>query len=202
RWLEALAHVAPPGASTFTTAELMVAWGREDYRRAVRIADELAALGEREALARASGRAAALMAWCYLMCARPDGAEDVLAIAEEGDEVRAAQYLLRVYMAEGRTPAPPQLSGGAFDALVLIGKYFSGRFLELLDAVPASRWVDSVTTPWRIGALRAAGRTQQALELYEAAQATGMTSLSLHTVVAPEVLLDAGRLEEAQEAIA
>ena len=203
RWLELLAQVAPSGTSAFTTAELMLAGARDDYRQGVRVADQLGALGERERLARSSERAAALMAWCYLVCGRLDDAQAVLAVAEQGPEVAAVRYNLTLHTdpPDGGRPAAPELTGGPLDALILVTKYLFGRLSELDDR-PGSRWLDSVTGPWRIAALRATGRTQQALELYEAIRETVPSRLSLSMVVGPELLLDAGRHDDARQALA
>jgi ATP/maltotriose-dependent transcriptional regulator MalT/DNA-binding SARP family transcriptional activator len=201
RWLEALTEVAPRGSTTLTSAELMLAWAREDYRRGVRIADELASLDELGSLAGASALAAALMAWCYIICGRPLDASTLLATARHGAEVDAVRYVLEVSMGIGGDAVAPELTGSPFDAVVLFGKYWGGSLPELQEAWD-SPWVDSVTAPWRIAALRASGRTTEALELYEAAQAAGAATLVLYTIVAPDVLLDAGRVEEARAALA
>jgi len=54
----------------------------------------------------------------------------------------------------------------------------------------------------RIGALRATGRTAEALQQYEAARPAGFFSGVVASVVGPDVLLDAGRIEEARAALA
>ena len=51
---------------------------------------------------------------------------------------------------------------------------------------------------WRIGALRATGRTQRALELYEADEPAGTVPLRAGRERRPEVLIDAGRRDEAR----
>ena len=68
----------------------------------------------------------------------------------------------------------------------------------------ARRGRSGVATPWRIAMLRARGQTQRAIELYEEA----MRSLSvphsrmLSIFIGPELLVDAGRRDEARAAIA
>ena len=64
-WLSALGDVPRPSGATLAVAELMLAIGREDYRRGGRVADRLHLVGERDRLARESSRAAAMMAWSY-----------------------------------------------------------------------------------------------------------------------------------------
>jgi DNA-binding SARP family transcriptional activator len=203
RWLGALAAEAPLGASPLTSAEVMLGAARDDFRRGARIGDELAARGELERLVRSSERAAALVAWCYTVCARVDDAHAVMALARQGPEVGAVRYSTRLFAdppGEGEAVAPG-LTGGPLDAVVLISHYLLGRLSEL-DAVRGSRWTVSVTAPWRIAALRATGHTREALELYETAVGTGMNALGLDTIVGPELLLEAGRHEQARQALA
>jgi DNA-binding SARP family transcriptional activator len=62
--------------------------------------------------------------------------------------------------------------------------------------------MEAVTAAWRIASMRAAGRTQRALELLDATTAGGTATLALEASVGPEVLMDAGRPEAARTAIA
>jgi DNA-binding SARP family transcriptional activator len=55
--------------------------------------------------------------------------------------------------------------------------------------------------PGRIGALRATGRTAAALQEYEAAQRRGCFANLLESFVGPDVLFDAGRVDEARAAL-
>src|SRR6185503_8801070 len=81
RWIEALSPVVPVGDVGFAEAQLMLAIARDDQRHGTRIADELAALGRRDQLVAASERAAALMAWCYLLDGRIDEVHALLDAA-------------------------------------------------------------------------------------------------------------------------
>src|SRR5262249_32852097 len=63
RWLAALGGMA--AGSAFAVAEMMLALGREEYARCGRVADGLHMVSERQRLARASPRAAGMMAWSY-----------------------------------------------------------------------------------------------------------------------------------------
>jgi ATP/maltotriose-dependent transcriptional regulator MalT len=201
RWLEALAHVGPSGSSPLTTAELMLAVGREEYRRGTRIADQLEALGEREPLARESTRAAAMMAWSYFHACRIDDLRAVLAVAEEGEDIAAVRYLLTlVDERPDERSWSPQLTGGAADGLVIRLHYWRGRFAGLVGA-ESSGWADAVSAPWRIAALRATGRLDEALALYERAISQGWAAVGLHAVVAVELMTDLGRRADAEAAL-
>jgi DNA-binding SARP family transcriptional activator len=199
RWLDALAHVAPLGPSAFTVGELMLAIGEHDFRRGGRFADQLAALGERDEVAR-SGVAGPLMAWLYAGLGRVDDARQVLALAEPGPAVAAMRYALSI-MEPGPPPERPELTGTPLDAVIVAGDYFHGRLAGLVEE-RSSRWIEEIAGASRIGALRVAGRTQRALELYEAVRARRTVPFGLDSTVGPEVLIDAGRREEARAAIA
>ena len=51
--------------------------------------------------------------------------------------------------------------------------------------------------PWRIGALRASGHLEEALELYSGARESGRALPGLEVFLGPEVLIDAGRRDQA-----
>ncbi len=200
RWLEALADVAPVGASPLTSAELMLAVAREDLRRVVRIADQLEALGERDRLAAEFETAVWTMTWGYISTVRPDDVRAVLSAARPGPTTDLARYAAQVMLdlEDGPVRRPP-LTGTPIDAFVYIADYALGNLRDLLEE-PGSRWAEAVKGQWRIAALRALGHTQRALELYEAAEASsGM--LSLETWIGAEVLIDARRTEEARALI-
>ncbi|MEV0218251.1 BTAD domain-containing putative transcriptional regulator [Streptomyces sp. NPDC050704] len=213
RWLEAFGpagHEAPgpesfgpeslgPEPTELTTARLMLAWARDDYRGGVAIADGLLESGVRDEVAEESERAAALMVYCYAQCGRPWDVEEILRLADPGREVAAVRYSLGTMYPAYRTDAPPELTGGPFDACVLFAKYWFGHLSDLDVSLP-SHWGTSLATPWQIAALRAQGQTRRALELYERTRGSLSNSLSLHAVV-PELLLDAGRPAEAIAAI-
>jgi LuxR family maltose regulon positive regulatory protein len=202
RWLAALAHVAGPADRRLTTAELMLAIGEEDYPRGGAVADRLAGAGQREVLAGESALAASMMAWCYWHLGRVDEARVVVDAAAPGPEIEATLYLLRL-VDHTRTPAAardPHLSGGPLDALVMRVHYAHGRLHEV-SRLPESSWAAGVTTPWRVGALRAVGRTEQAVELYRA-HPDGWTPAWMHGIVGAELMIDLGDLDEARTVIA
>ncbi|NEA67053.1 BTAD domain-containing putative transcriptional regulator [Streptomyces sp. SID12488] len=198
RWLEAFGP-ADREPHELTTARLMLAWARDDYRGGVAIADALNRAATRDEVARASERAAALMIYCYAQCGRPGDVDEILRLAGPGAEVAAVRYSLGTMYPSYRIDTPPELTGGPFDACVLFAKYWFGHLGDL-DISLESHWGTSLATPWQIAALRAQGHTRRALELYERTRDSLSNSMSLHAVV-PELLLDAGRPDEAITAL-
>lgn len=200
RWLARLAPVTPPHASELNVAELSLAMGRGQVRRATAVGDRLHEAGERDRFVRDNDRAAGLLAWAYGEAGRFADYETVLAAAGDGPSVAAVRYTERV---TGRSTAHPrpELTGGPTDALVLAADHALGRFAEM--ATPAStRWITAVSTPWRIAALRASGRTEPALELYTEARRSPILVDALDaSSVGADLLVDAGRAQEALAAI-
>ncbi|HYF24377.1 MAG TPA: BTAD domain-containing putative transcriptional regulator [Baekduia sp.] len=198
RWLDVFQDLAPSGASAMTTAELMLAIGRDDLRSAVRIADQLQALGERDALAEMSSHAALFMSWAYLHVGRLDDIAAVLDAAGPGPMTSAVRYAAEILVDVPRSDAtmPPALSGGPLDALISLAHYAHGRLTELTDGTQ-SPWVQAVVAPYRIAALRALGHTHRALELYEASSTAAWADWAV-----PDLLLDAGRIDDARAFIA
>ena len=197
RWLAALTISGEPRPTPFAVAELMLCWAEEDYRGTERVADELAARGERAEVARRSPRAAALMIWCYYMRGRPADAEAIIAVSS-GAEVQAAAYLVA---GDDERPPRPELGGGPFDLFILFADYFSGR-LGAVEPASGSRWADSVVTAWKIAVLRANGRTGKAIEMYERAVAESSCPLGMLTFLGPELYVDAGDVPKARRAMA
>ncbi len=205
RWIATLEPVAPSSAHDWVEAQLLLGFTKLEYARSEQISDRLLKRGEREALASSSERAAALMGWNYLDAARIEDFKAVLAVAPEGPALAAVKYRawLTYNVEPGQKPVAPPRTGGPFDSAILIADYLLGR-LEDLPESEGSAWALGLATPWRIAMLRARGQTQRAIELYE--EATRSLSVPhsrmLSIFIGPELLVDAGRRDEARAAVA
>jgi LuxR family maltose regulon positive regulatory protein len=202
RWLTALRPVAPPGDETLGRAELMLAIGRERYHEGARVADRLAEAGELELVAGRSSGAAGMMAWCLWHVGRTEQARELVARAGGGRELAPLHYLFSL-IDRGGTGATkhPEETGGPLDGLIMRVRYAHGRLREVA-APPASPWAAAVSAPWRIGALRAIGRLDEALALYEAGGLADWAPVWFHAIVEPELMIDLGRTAEARQALA
>jgi ATP/maltotriose-dependent transcriptional regulator MalT/DNA-binding SARP family transcriptional activator len=195
RWLAALGAAAPTDPAAFPAAELMLALGQGDFRRAERVADTLAEAGQLE-----GSTCAAFAAWTYAVMLRVDDMQRVIALAGDGEAAKAVRYALP-HLAGGPPPERPPLTGGPFDALVLASDVGYGRFDRLIEE-SATRWIDAVSGARRVAVLRATGQTQRALALYQDMRARGQATVQLEAWAGPEVMIDAGREAEARDAIA
>jgi DNA-binding SARP family transcriptional activator len=202
RWLAALSELPDASASSLPVAEMMLALGREDYARCGRVADRLHMVSERQRLARKSPAAAGMMGWSYWHLGRWRDAQEVVSAAPESPEIEAVRFTLNLvdHRLAGGRPIEPELSGSPLDALVMRVAYAHGRLRMLADA-QAAGWIAAVTEPWRIGLLRATGHPEQALTLYEKAQAGGWAHVWLHAMVGPEILIDLALPDEARAAV-
>jgi ATP/maltotriose-dependent transcriptional regulator MalT/DNA-binding SARP family transcriptional activator len=201
RWLTTLAHDRAGGSLRLAEAEVAVAVARENFGAAVDVADRLLADGTRDALARSSDTAASMMVWVYWHLGRVDDAQQVLGLAHDTAPVRAVRYLMDLVEVGPQGPsASPPLTGGPMDALVRRVDYTQGRLSEVLDT-PTSPWSISVSAPWLAGALRATGRLQEALELYEA-EPSNWSAAWMQGMVVPELMIDLGRADDARAALA
>ena len=88
RWIKTLEPVVPSSAHDWVEAELLLGFTKLEYARSEKISDRLLERGEREAVAAASERAAALMGWNYLDAARIEDFKAVLAVAPDGPAAR------------------------------------------------------------------------------------------------------------------
>ena len=199
RWLQELAGHDTLGLPGLTTAKLMLAIAREDYGAGVGIADALADAGLRDDLAGASPRAATLMAWCYLHAGRVPDMRAVVESAAGDPAVEPMRYCLA--LTDGRKPDVfLPLSGGPLDALTMRVHYYLGA-LPLLAEVPESPWAARASESWRVGALRALGRTDEALALYETIGARG-GGIWHNAILSVELMHDLGRREAAWRELA
>ena len=124
----------------------------------------------------------------------------VLDAAPAGPDVNVVRYALAL-VEPGSGPPRPEPTGGLLDGMLYGIDYFRGRLGELTDD-PPSPWTRVAMGTGRMGALRATGHTAEALQQYEAARPAGFFSGVVDSVVGPDVLLDAGRVDEARAALA
>ncbi len=200
RWLTALAHGGDGASLRLAEAEVAVAVARENFGTAVDVADRLLIDGTRDALARSSDTAVSMMVWVYWHLGRVEDARQVLALGQDTAPVQAVRYLMDLVEVGPAGPAAsPPLTAGPTDALVRRVDYTKGRLSQVLNS-SASPWATSVSSPWRVGALRATGQLQEALELYEA-EPGHWSAAWMQGMVVPELMMDLGRKDEARSAL-
>jgi DNA-binding SARP family transcriptional activator len=198
RWLAALGEDVVVSHPKLVSAQLMLALAHEDYATGIRLADRLAVAGERDQLSRTCGRAATAFVHLYGAFGRVEDGAAVIEAA--GHNVAPALVYGLSFISDAPLRHSPAPCGDPFDAIIFQVDYFRGRLTKLLDwpANPLARWI---LGPFRIATLRATGQTQGALDLYRE-YPPGMARLCLNTFIGPELLLDAGLVDEAREVLA
>ena len=204
RWLDALDAVHRPPTPAVSTAALRVAFGLEEYRRGAALWDVHGAPWVDELVRTGSREPVVLLVWCLWHLGRLSESRRVAATLPEGEwHRRVARTVLALSLDD--PPPFPELGaprGGPLEGLLLRVAFSRGR-LDLLQERRdrSGSWREVQGAPWRIAALRAAGRGDEALAEWELRQGTPQP-LWLDALDGVELLLDAGRVEEARAALA
>jgi ATP/maltotriose-dependent transcriptional regulator MalT/DNA-binding SARP family transcriptional activator len=198
-WLAALAPVNRDRCA-LASAELMLAVAAENYRSAVKLADELREAGKLDDFVSSSARAGALMSWCHMHVGEVRTARSILAMTPPGSPKHAMQYCLSMLESDSPSEPPPHLTGESFDALIMRCHYYRGDF-ELAHEHALSGWAERVSESWRIGALLDTGRIDDAVRLLRAAEAAGETGAWFLGVLKVRVMSRLGDVEGAHSAL-
>ncbi|WP_433782121.1 winged helix-turn-helix domain-containing protein [Actinomycetospora sp. CA-101289] len=204
RWLDALGAVHRPPVLAVSTAALRVAFGLEEYRRGAALWD---AHGERwvaELVDADAPEPVVLLVWCLWHLGRLTEARRVAAALPDGGWHRRVAATVLALSVDDPPPFPELGAprGGPLEGLLLRVAYSRGRLDLLRDPQdPSGSWREVQGAPWRIAALRAAGRADEALAEWELRRGTPQP-LWLDALDGVELLLDAGRADEARGALA
>jgi len=197
RWIAEFAPDESPSRPTeLSIARLAVAIASYRMGDAAAVADDIAQRGALTAFVSDSDRAAQLVAWTYMWTGRYGEFRAVAALARQTPGMLAIRY-----GASLGTPAPPaprpSRTNGPADGMIFLADFFLGR-LATFTAPPVSRFAELLMGPFRIAAARVQGRTQGALDAYRSYRSQ-RGQLALRTMIGPEVLMDAGLIDEARE---
>jgi LuxR family maltose regulon positive regulatory protein len=196
RWLAAVDPRHASVAIDMAVAELIVAIGQQQFLRGAGVGDRLNAAGTRDELARSSGSAACMLAWCYWHVGQLDDARAVVDAAGLCPEQPILRYLLSLCFDDlADPPPPPALTGGPLDSLIFRLLWAHGR-LDKLRQVPTPRRAAGIAQPQRIRGLLAIGQTDQADQLSNG-QVIGHGWFDVMASV--ELLAENGRHEQAWE---
>ncbi|MFF0038873.1 BTAD domain-containing putative transcriptional regulator [Streptomyces mirabilis] len=198
-WLATFSDAeSPADPAQLTVARLALAVVKDEYQQGVDLCDALLAADTRQKLAHESNDAAVLMAWLYGVSGRVADADAIVGAARPSPAISAMSYGLQL-MDPQRSSTRPDLIGNPIDAYVLECDYFRGRLAEFAAPLE-SRWAQTVIGSYSIAALRASGQTQRALDACRS-YSSRLGRLPLQSFIEPEVLLDAGLMAEAREAL-
>ena len=205
RWLDQLQTSARPLSPRIGAIVLRVAFALEQTERGVELFTrhgrrwiaELAA-GDQDG----SGEALALLTWCLWHAGRVADAEQVAGLLPPG-RTRDIAFTMIALSRDEPPPAFPAFAttlSGPLDGLLMRLAFLRGRLAGLDDPGSFGPWRSVLGVPWVIAGLRATGRIEQAMALYEAHRGDPQP-LWLHSLDAVELMLDLGRGEDAWQAL-
>ncbi|MFJ4467212.1 BTAD domain-containing putative transcriptional regulator [Streptomyces sp. NPDC089424] len=198
RWLDALGTAVHTPTPEIGSVVLRVAFALEQWGRGVAFIDRhgydwLPELGAPDA-----EESRVLACWSLWHSGRIQEAQFVARQLPPGRSRHIADSLIAG--ATGDEPPPfPEYStmpSGPLDGLLMRVAFFRGR-LDALDA-PSSfdPWRTVLGGPWAVAALRATGRLDDAMAMYEPRRGSTQP-VWLHAVDAVDLMLDLGREDEA-----
>lgn len=197
-WLERWSECEVAGNPTsFTAAEIALDLASDRVSDALAVGDRLDRAGTLETFVQESDRAAQLLGWVYSTNGRVPEVERILNAAAPTPTMQALRY--GVSLINPGPPSPrPSRSNGPLDAYILQCDYYLGLLPDSTNA-SESRLIELLMGPFRIAATRVQGRTQAALDAYRA-YTSEVGRMQLYAIVGPELLMDAGLIDEAEEA--
>jgi DNA-binding SARP family transcriptional activator len=205
RWLDELQTSARPISPRIGAIVLRVAFALEQTGRGVELFTghgpgwiaELGAVDQD-----GSGEALALLTWCLWHAGRTADAEQVADLLPPG-RTRDIAFIMIALSRDVPPPTVPAFAttlSGPLDGLLMRLAFLRGRLAGLDDPGSYGPWRSVLGVPWVIAGLRATGRIEQAMALYEAHR-HGPQPLWLHSLDAVDLMLDLGRGEEAWHAL-
>jgi ATP/maltotriose-dependent transcriptional regulator MalT/DNA-binding SARP family transcriptional activator len=189
RWLGAFRAWRVESSPVLSAAELLLALDREQYGRAARAADRLAA--SRDQASFPDARLLGAMAWCYFVNGRIDDACRVLDDAPDDAHTRAIRFCIGVELIDDDThyrDRPPD-THTELDGLLARVDLAHGRFTDLLTREGSTQEAVRLA---QVGALTGLGRLEEAWSRMPAAT-SGWTG----TRTRAELLAASERPEEA-----
>jgi ATP/maltotriose-dependent transcriptional regulator MalT/DNA-binding SARP family transcriptional activator len=194
RWLAALPEDRIRASRVLTEAELRVALYREEYGAGAQCADRLLAMFGSHVEAQLSSSLAGAIAWCYFLVCRIDDARAVLAASPPGRHRDIMSFAVGVDVFDD--PAhyrdrPPD-SGDPIDNMLARIDLLQGRFQRLVER-PPKPWTRSSY----IGALRALGRLDEALALFQKSSFGDWTTVRMYV----ELMADLNQPQDAWTAL-
>jgi ATP/maltotriose-dependent transcriptional regulator MalT/DNA-binding SARP family transcriptional activator len=205
RWLDAFPDASNGASPQLASDILRVAFGLEQPGRGCLLlerndwtwVERLARAGEDR-----SDEALCLLAWCLWHKNNVAEAERVVDLMQSSRAKDIADAVLGL----SRDEAPrsfPELAttpAGPLEGLLMRVAYTRGRLHALGAPGVHGPWRSVLGAPWVIAGLRATGRIEQAIDMYELHRDKSR-HLWLHGVDAAELMADLGREDDAWEAV-
>ncbi|WP_240634083.1 BTAD domain-containing putative transcriptional regulator [Streptomyces dengpaensis] len=198
RWLDALGASVRNLTPEIGSVILRIAFALEQCARGVELIDRHGYAWLPEPEAPNFEEAHVLACWCLWHSGR---IEEVRSLADRLPPGRNRQIALTmIALATGEEPPPfPEFSttpSGPLDGLLMRLSFVRGRLEGLDDPGSFDPWRTVLGGPWVVAALRATGRLDAAMAMYERRRGSSQP-VWLQGVDAVDLMLDLGRGEEA-----
>ncbi|MGW5664675.1 BTAD domain-containing putative transcriptional regulator [Streptomyces sp. NPDC003758] len=201
RWLDALDVTRTAPTPEFGTAVLRVSFALEQSRRGNELLDRHGYEWLPGPDSPHFEEAFLLATWCLWHSGRLREARALAERLPDGRAREVADNLLA--LADGSSPPFPDYapaSSSTVDGMHMRIGYFRGRLRGLDRPAALEPWRTALDVPWIIAGLRATGRLEEAMELYEVRRESWQPPW-LHAVDAVDLMIDLGCGEEASAAL-
>jgi DNA-binding SARP family transcriptional activator len=198
RWLDAIGGSVRTLTPEIASVILRVAFTLDQCRRGVELVDRhgyawLPDLGDPNA-----AETYVLTCWCLWQAGRVADARCVADRLPPGRNRDIAYTLIALATGEEPPPFPEHsaMPSGPLDSMLIRLAYQRGRLKGLDDPGSFDPWCAILGGPWVVGTLRATGRLDAAMAMYEPRRNSAQP-VWLHAVDAVDLMLDFGRREDA-----
>jgi DNA-binding SARP family transcriptional activator len=197
RWLDALGASSRTPTPEIGSVILRVAVALDQFGRGVELIDHHGYDWLPELGAPDFEEVHVLACWCLWHAGRIEKARFVADQLPPGRNSLIAHSLIALATGEEPPPFPESstMPSGPLDGLLMRIAFMRGRVEGLDEPGSADPW-RSISGPWVVAALRATGRLDAAMSMYEP-RSRSSQQVWLHAVDAVDLMLDLGRGEEA-----
>ncbi|WIY00998.1 BTAD domain-containing putative transcriptional regulator [Amycolatopsis mongoliensis] len=201
RWWDQLGSSSRCPTPRIGAVALRVAFALEQFGRAAELFDRFGDCWLPGPESPDHEEATALAAWCLWHLGRIEDAVSLVSRLPRGRTHAVASVLMA--LATGEAPALPEASAapsGPLDGILIRCRYLRGRVSGLGAPGPFDPWRTVLGAPWAVAGLRAGGRIDEAMSVYEQRKESARP-LWLHAFDEVELMLDLGRGAEAWTAL-
>lgn len=198
RWLDAMGTSTHAPTPQIASVILRVAFALEQCGRGVELIDRHGYGWLHELEAPAFEEAHVLACWCLWHAGRLDEARSIAGQLPPGRNWQIAHTLIANATGDEPPSFPDQstMPSGPLDGLLMRLAFMRGRLDGLEDPGSFDPWRTISGGPWVVAALRATGRLDAAMSIYEPRGGSSQ-EVWLHAVDAVDLMLDLGRGQEA-----